>query len=276
MKKIAVVTDSIACIPPEIQEKYEILIAPCYVIWDKVQYRDGIDMTSREAYARLRTSESVPTTTSAIQGEYIKIFESLQGKVDGIVTVTVTGGMGASYTSALAAKEIVPETPIQVIDSRNSYLAQGFMAIAGAKVAQAGGSLEEVSQAVEEVVSKARTFWYVDTLEYLKKSGRVNLPQAVLDNWVKRNVMMVVKDGVLAPQPLEGNPQDQLIELLGQMAGDGNRLHIGIVHGDLDPEDLKNRIASKFDPVEILVSWLSPVAGVHVGPGMMGVSFYNE
>ena len=145
MSKIAVVTDSISCLPADLAKKYDIIIAPCYLIWDKMQYRDGVDITAKEVYERLRTSRTVPTTSSSIQGEYLQIYESLKGKVDGVVTITVTGGLGASYNSALIAKEMVPGFPIEIIDSRTAHLAQGFMALAAAKVAKGGGSMQETS-----------------------------------------------------------------------------------------------------------------------------------
>jgi DegV family protein with EDD domain len=276
MSKIAVVTDSIACLPDDLKQKNNILVAPCYLIWDKVQYRDGVDMTAKEAYARLRTSSTVPTTASTIQGEFMKIYESLRGQVDGIVTVTVTGGMGASYNSALAAKEKVPGIPIEVIDSRNCYMAQGFAAVAAASTAQSGGNLKEATQAAQNIVSKVQTIFYVDTMEYLKKCGRVNLPSEVVDQWLKKKVMIVVKDGKLEPHPLQGNPADQLIEVMDKMVSNKDSLHVAVAHGDIDPTDLKNRVAQRYNPVELLTCMLTPVAGVHTGPGLMGISFYNE
>jgi fatty acid-binding protein DegV len=85
MGKIAIVTDSVACIPPDLVAQHGIHVAAVQVIWDKKTYRDGIDMSMKEFYSRLRTSKTLPTTSSAIQGDYIQIFESLSGKVDHIV-----------------------------------------------------------------------------------------------------------------------------------------------------------------------------------------------
>jgi DegV family protein with EDD domain len=276
VSKIAVVTDSISCMPPDIQNKYNILIAPCYLIWDKVQYRDGVDMTAREAYERLRTAKTLPTTTSAIQGEYIKIYESLKGDVDGIVVTTVTGGLGACYNSAIMARDLVPGIPVEVIDSRTAHLALAFVTIEAAKVALSGGSLQEVVQKAQDMVSKVRNFYYMDSMEYIKRCGRVSLPQEILDKWTKTRVMMLFKDGKLDPQQIQGKPQDQLLSIIDQTANNKSPLHVGIYHGDVDPNDLKNKILSRYHPVEIFTNYVTPVAGVHVGPGTMGISLYNE
>ena len=88
--KIAVVTDTVAGIPSDLIKKYNILVAPIHIIWDGVDYRDTVDMPVSEFYNRLRKSKTLPTTTSAIQGEFLQIFERLKGKVDGVVVLTIS------------------------------------------------------------------------------------------------------------------------------------------------------------------------------------------
>ena len=276
VSKIAVVTDSIACLPPILSKKHNILIAPCYVIWDGVQYRDSIDLLSNEFYTRLRNSKTLPTTTSAIQGEFIKIYEALQGKVDGVVTITVTGGMGAAYVSAMAAKELVPWLPMEIIDSRTAYMSQGFAAIAASKVAKTGGSLKEVADAAQNVANKSHTFYAIDTVEYLRKGGRVSLPQEVLGKWLKVKALMIIKDGKLDPSQINGSMEDRLMEVMDQRVNKAGRLHVAVMHGDTNPEELKSRIASKYKPFELITSEITPVIGTHTGPGTLGLCFYNE
>ena len=123
MSKIGIVTDSVACIPTNLVKKYDIHVAPVQIIWDRDAYRDGIDMTPNEFYARLRTSKTLPTTSSGIQGEFLQIFEGLRQKVDSIVTIVLTGALGASYSSACNAKEMVSDIPIEVIDTSTAMMA---------------------------------------------------------------------------------------------------------------------------------------------------------
>lgn len=277
MSKIAVVTDSISCLPEDLKLKYNIIVAPCYIIWDKVQYRDGVDMTAQEAYARLRTSKTIPTTTSTIQGEFVRIFESLRGKVDGIVTVTVTGGLGSCYNSALDAKNMLPDIPIEVIDSRNCYMGLGFAVIAAAEAARRTGDLQASVQAAKSIIAKSQTIFYINGMEYIKKCGRVNLPQEILDKWLKSKVLMILRDGKLEPHQIQNEPIDELMTTMDSMiGGKTGKLHVAIAHGDIDTTELKSRIASRYNPVELVTCMLTPVAGVHTGPGVMGISFYNE
>jgi DegV family protein with EDD domain len=122
--KIAVVTDTVAGIPSDLIKKHNILVAPIHIIWDGVDYRDSVDMPVSEFYARLRKSKTLPTTTSAIQGEFLQIFERLKGKVDGVVVLTISKEIPAAcYDSALNAKALVEVLPIEVIDTRTAMMA---------------------------------------------------------------------------------------------------------------------------------------------------------
>lgn len=284
MANIAVVTDSVACIPPELVAKHSIHVAAVQVIWDKKTYRDGVDMSMKEFYNRLRTSKTLPTTSSAIQGDYIQIFESLRGKVDGIVVIALSGTLGASYNSALTASEIVPETPVQVVDTYTAMLAQGFIVLEAAKAAEEGLSLQEIADTARNAVPKTNIFWAMDTLDYMRRGGRVSLPQAVLASWLKVKPILSIETEDGKVHPLERTrtkpkAMDKLLEIMEQrVKKDGGPLHIGVVHGDIpdEAERLKQRILERFKPVEVLTNEITPVIGTHLGPGAIGMALYQE
>ena len=283
MAKIAIVTDSVACIPPDLVAQYGIHIAAVQVIWDRKTYRDGIDMSMKEFYARLRTSKTLPTTTSAIQGEYIQIYEALSGKVDHIVVITLSGALGASSSSALSAAEIVPDTPVEVVDTSTAMLAQGFIVLEAAKAAAKGCSQQEIVHAAQKAIPKTQIFWAMDTLDYMRKGGRVSLPQAVLASWlkVKPIVSIEIEDGKVHPlERTRTKPKaiDKLLEIMEQRVKGTGPLHVGVLHGDVpdEAEGLKQRILERFKPVEVLISEITPVIGTHIGPGAIGISLYEE
>ncbi len=282
MPKIAVVTDSVATIPPHLVKQHNIYVAPVHIIWDKVDYRDGMDLQTGEFYTRLRKSKTLPTTSSAIQGEFIQIFESLQGKVDGIVVVALTGALGAACNSALNAKELVKGVPVEVIDTRTAFMAQGFAAIAAAQVAAAGGKMADVLKAAENVFSKAHVFWAMDTLEYLRKGGRVSLPQAVLASWLQvKPITGLNKEGKVEPLArvrTRAKVIDKLIELMNERVTGNSPLHVSVLHGDAAEEagKLEQVVNARYKPVELIRSEISPVIGTHTGPGTLGLAFYNE
>ena len=281
MAKIAVVTDSVATIPDELVKKYNIYVAPVHIIWDKVDYRDGVDLQTSEFYARLRKSKTLPTTSSAIQGEFIQIFEGLRGKVDGIVTLALTGALGAAYDSALNAKELVPDIPIEVIDTRTAFMAQGFGVIAAAKAALAGGSIADVIKAAQKVIPRTHVFWAMDTLEYLRKGGRVSLPQAMLASWLQVKPITGLKEGKVEPLArvrTRAKVIDKLLELMDERVSGDSPLHVSVLHGDAAEEagQLEQKVNARYKPVELVRSEISPVIGTHTGPGTLGLAFYNE
>jgi DegV family protein with EDD domain len=283
MAKIAVVTDSVACIPPELIKQYGIHVAAVQVIWDRKTYRDGIDMSMKEFYQRLRTSKTIPTTTSAIQGDYIQIYESLSGKVDGIVVVALSGALGASYTSAISAAEIVTGTPIEVVDTSTAMLSQGFIALEAAKAAAKGGTMQEVAQAARDAIPKVTIFFAMDTLDYMRRGGRVSLPQAVLASWLKVKPIMSIEteDGKIHPlERTRTKPKavDKLFEIMAQRVKGTGPLHVGIIHGDIpdEAENVKARVLEIYKPVEVLINEITPVVGTHLGPGALGLALYEE
>ncbi len=282
MAKTVVVTDSIACIPPELVKKYDIHVAPLHIIWDKTGYREGVDMTIKDFYARLRTSKTLPTTSSSIQGEFIELFERLTKQAGSIVVITVTGALGTADVSAINAREIVgSDVPIEVIDSRTGLMAQGFIVLEAAKVAAAGGSLAETAKAAREAIPRVEIFWAMDTLEYMRRGGRISLPQAILAGWLRVKPIVTIKDGKVAPlDRVRTKPRaiEKLLEIMaGKITGTGP-LHVAVMHGDVhdEAERLKQLVSDRFQCAEIFTSEITPVIGTHVGPGALGLALYQE
>jgi DegV family protein with EDD domain len=281
MAKIAIVTDSVACIPEGLLQKYDIRVAAIQIIWDRVKYRDGVDLKTGEFYKRLRTSKTLPTTSSGIPGEFTQIFEDLKGKADGIVTIVLTGGLGASYNSAMTAKDMISDVPIEVIDTRTAMMAQGFAVLAAARVAAAGGSIEEVAKAARDTASKTHIFWAMDTLEYLRKGGRVSLPQATLASWLQVKPITGITDGKVEPLArvrTKAKVMDKLIEMMDERISGTGMLHVAVMHGDAteEAEKLETMVTAKYHPLETMRSEITPVVGTHTGPGTLGLAFYNE
>jgi DegV family protein with EDD domain len=282
MTNIAVVTDSVAAIPADLVKKYNIYVAPVHIIWDGVDYRDSVDLPISEFYSRLRKSKTLPTTSSAIQGEFLQIFEGLRGKVDGVVALTLSDVIPAAcYNSALNAKQLVEGLTIEVIDTRTVMMAQGFAVLAAAKVAAKGGNISEVAQAALAVAPKTHIFWAMDTLEYLRKGGRVSLPQAVLANWLQVKPITGIVEGKVEPlaRPrTKAKAIDKLFTMMDERVTGNSPLHVAVLHGDAKEEaqQIEQRIIARYKPVELLRSEITPVIGAHIGPGAIGMAFYNE
>ena len=190
--------------------------------------------------------------------------------------------MGAAYNSALNAKEMVNNIPIEVIDTRTAFMAQGFAVIAAAKVAAAGGTMSDVIKAAENMLPKMHVFWAMDTLEYLRRGGRVSLPQAILASWLQvKPITGLNKDGKVEPLArvrTRAKVIGKLIELMDERITINSPLHVSVLHGDAakEADQLEQAVVAKYKPVELIRSEVSPVIGTHTGPGTLGLAFYNE
>lgn len=281
MRKIAIVTDSVACLQKDLAEKHNIYVAPVHIMWGKSSYRDGVDMSAHEFYTRLRTSKTLPTTSSAIQGEFVQIYEALQGKVDGIVTIVLSGSLGAAYSSACNAREMVSTVPVEVIDSRTCMPAQGFMVLRAAEAASAGKSMKEIVQIVRNLIPKTHIFWAMETLEYMGRGGRVSLPQTVLANWLNIKPIVGIEEGKVAPLArVRSKPKavQKLLELMAERVTGTGPLHVGVIHGDApkEAEQLADKIRDRYEVTEMTFSEITPVVGTHIGPDTLGIALYSD
>lgn len=280
LSRVAVVTDSSALIPPETIRQYGIEIAPLHLLWDGKLYRDGIDMQPEEFFKRLRSSTTLPTTSGAIQSEYVRIFETLRGRVESVVVFLLSQDLSAAYNSAMVARNLFPEMDIELIDTRTSLMAMGFAVRAAAKTAIQGAGKEAVIKAASDILAKAHLFVELDTLEWLRRGGRINMPAAMFARWLKVKPIMTIKDGRASPvaKPLtRARAMERLLRLVRERLTD-TPLHICVHHADAAEEasTLKKRIIQMFRPVEVLTRPLTPIIGAHTGPGTLGVAFHNE
>ena len=279
--KLAIVTDSTSNIPPELVKAYDIHVAPVRIPWGEVTYRDGVDITPKEFYARMRTSTIPPKTDSGIPGEFLKLFEALRGKVDGVVAIVLSPDFpAAGYASALSAKEMVDDFPIEVVDSRLASIAEGWVVLTAARAAAAGANLEEVVRVARETIPKVNVFIVFDTLKYLHRIGRVSAPKALIAEMMKVKPIVTIQDGRVVPAgKARTKPKaiQRLLELMGERVG-STPLHVAIMHADVleEAEKLKQVIASRFECAELLVTDFTPVMGAATGPGVVGIAFYNE
>jgi DegV family protein with EDD domain len=251
-----------------------------HLLWDQKSYRDGIDIQPDEFFKRLRQSKTLPTTSGAIQAEFIRIFETLRGRYESIVVFTVSSELSAAHNSAMVARGMFADTDIELIDTRTSTMSMGFAVRAAAAVALQGAAKAKVIKTAMDVLNKAHMFVMVDTLEWLRRGGRVSMPAAVMAKWLQVKPILTLKDGKALPvaRPLtRARAMNYLVRLIKEKATE-TPLHMCIMHGDApeEAEALKKRLVQLFKPVEMMVRPFTPIMGAHTGPGLLGFAFYNE
>ncbi len=280
MQRIAVVTDSVAMLPESLARELNIRVVPIVLTIGDRTYRDGIDLATQEFYRLLRTSEELPTTAAPSVGEFLRVFEEALNDAEAVVAVHVSSELTSVYKFALMAAGQIPGGRVHVVDSQSATMAQGFVALAAARAARARADLETVLAAAEDVRSRVRFFAFLETLEYLRRGGRVNGAVAMMGNAIQLKPIVHIVEGQIAAiaRPRTRRKATQaMLDLMSSEVGD-RPVRAAVLHADSfdDAEALRRRVADQFDCLELHVTELTPVMGTHTGPGLLGLAYHLE
>jgi DegV family protein with EDD domain len=281
MAKIAILTDSSANLSPEWIERYNIRVIPQKIHWGSETFLDGVDITPNEFYTRLSHSRSLPTTSQPSIQDFLQAFESLTDQADGIVALLISSGISGTVASAQSAASQFSRVPVEIVDTRVTSVGQALVVLAAARTAAQGKSLQEVRQAADEVVHRLHFFFEVDTLEYLHRGGRIGGASRFLGTAFKvKPILYFNPEGkldALERVRTKARALQRLTALVEEKAN-GHPLHLGVLHASVPQiaQKLCEQIAHRLQCKEAFILELSPVIGVHVGPGAIGIAFYAD
>jgi len=272
---VRIVTDSTADLTREQQEAAGITVVPLNVHFGDQVFRDHVDLTADEFFRRLKASTQLPRTSQPSVGAFEEAFRSLRQNRDEIVSVHLSSKVSGTYNAALMAAKTVDPEAIDVVDSLSTSMALGFMALEGARLAREGTDRKAVTERLQALVSKGRVICVVDTLTYLERGGRIGKARALLGSLLNVKPILQLKDGEVVPLGrARGRPQalNRLVELL---ARDGRVSRLAIMHGAAraDAEQLRERVASSYPDLDILLTEIGAVLGTHTGPGVIGFTY---
>ena len=279
MPNVAIVTDSVADLPPQVAEKFGITVVPLVVRFGTDLYRDGLDITPDQFYERLRTSKVLPATSVPPPGAFADAYDKLAEKTNEILVISLTSKLSATYQVALQAIGLMKKKcRVEVLDSQWAIMCQGFIAIAAARAAQSGASLDEVLAVARNTMHRVGMLAAFDTLEYLERGGRIGKAQAFLGSLLKVNPIIGLKDGEVYPHARERSRAKAIDRLYNFVTSFSNVEGLAVEYAiDLDEANrLAQKLQSKYPQVPIYLSRTSPVIGTHTGPGLIVVSVLGD
>jgi DegV family protein with EDD domain len=279
-KKVAIVTDSISSLTQAMGREHDVHVVPIHIFFGTDAYCDDIDLNAEAFYELLRESKQMPTTSQPTALEFQQVYAQVAREAEAIVSIHASKEVSATVDSARAARNELPDVPIRVIDSRTLSMGQGLIVIAAAHAAAAGKSAEEIVEHVEELVSKTKVLFTVETLEYLRRGGRIGGATALLGSALKIKPVLHIEHGRV--EPLE-KPRtrkravERLLDLMAEQVGTADNVHAAILHCDArsEAERLAERVAAQFQCVELFTAEAGPTIGAHGGPGTVGLTFYS-
>jgi len=284
MSKVAIVTDSTNCLPPELLKEYDIRVVPVGMVMNGKVYRDLIDITPAEFWEKFMMLTEQPTTAAGNPGDFVEVFGDLAKATDNIVCILVSKALTATFESAYLARKLVkaehPDVNIHIIDSRTSAGALGFIVLEAAKAARAGKPVGEVLKIVDDMTSRVIYLAALDTLKYLIKIGRAPKNANIGEMLNVKPIIGFVDDGgmieVVGRVGGREKALSKMVDMVKKYVDIKNPLHV-IVHYSNRPEEgeqLKQLVASRYKCAELLVSEFSPVMCSATGP-MAGIGFYT-
>jgi DegV family protein with EDD domain len=281
MSKIAVVTDSTAYIPQELVDQYQITVAPQVLIWGEETFRDGVDISPIEFYTRLSKADIMPTTSQVAVVDFKEIYEKLHGEGKEIIAILISDLLSKTVNSAELAKQMVPEAKIVVVNSETTAMELGFLALAAARAAADGASLEECVEVVKAAKQRSGVIFTVDTLEFLHRGGRIGGASRYLGTALKVKPLLALIEGRI--EPLEQvrtkkKAHERLVQLIVERVAGKENIRIASLHANAaeDARALLDVIKEKVNPVEVVFSEVSPVIGAQAGPGTIGIAYLTD
>ena len=272
---VKVVTDSCSDITPQLAQQLGVTVVPLYVHFGDETYRDNVDLSTEDFYRKLETGKVQPTTSTATPADFSSVFTKLADETTEILTITLSEKFSATHAAATQAKAMVKkDCRIEVIDSQQGAGAQMLLVIMAAQMANAGAGLDEICERVRKSIARVHIRMTFDTLEYLRRGGRIGKAQAFLGSLLKVNPVLGTKDGQAFPIA-RPRSRAQAIEFLVNFVKGFRRIELLAIEDATTPDELEilaSRLKDVAPPERIYRSKVSPVVGAHVGPHVLAVS----
>ena len=281
MNPVMILTDSSAYLPADLIANLPIRVLPLTVNWDGETYRDGIDIGAEEFYTRLSKSSTLPTTSQIPAGEIDAELKRLLDEGYDVLVMLISSGISSTYSSAASAVENHPPERVALIDTLLVSMALGFQVLAAARLAIAGGSLAACKARAEQAYQEIGVYFTVDTLKYLAAGGRIGTARRLLGSALMVKPMLVIRDGkieLVESVVSRRKAIRRLVELVEEGIGGRSPVRISVFHALAreTADELMEECRQRFNPIEIVLSEVSPVIGSHVGPGTLAIAYQVE
>jgi DegV family protein with EDD domain len=283
-KKVAILADSIACVPKNLVQQYGIGIIPVNFYANGKVYKDGIDVNPSEAYQIFLQDPEAFKTSAASPGDFLQAYRDLLKQGKDILCILLSSKLSVLYATACNTSEQIKMEfsgiSVAVMDSQTAAAAEGLITLAAARVASDSKSLDEVIRVAEMVRDKVTVIAYMDTIRYIYRSGRIPKIAAVAGSMLKIKPLFGFSSGI---PHFMGAVRSKKIGIKRMLEGMKEKVgtrpvHIAVMHVYAEDDDIRLRdiVAKEFNCVELWLTEFSPLMGYACGTGTLGLAFYPE
>lgn len=270
---VRIVTDSTADIPPALAAEMQITVVPLFVIFGDEVFRDGVDLTAEAFFRRLRSSSALPRTSQPPPAAFVQVYESLANP-DGILSIHISSRFSGTFDTARAAARVLEgRCRVEVLDSGSASMGVGLAVLAAARVANTGGTIDQCLAAARSIVQREQVLVTVETLEYLRRGGRIGRAQAFLGGLLNLQPILTIREGETYPLA-RARTRMKALDRIIDLAIEGGVDQAAVMDATT-PEDadyLVSALRERFPEADIFRGRIGPVVGVHGGPGIVGMA----
>jgi DegV family protein with EDD domain len=273
---VGVVTDSSCDLPAELVAHWGIEVVPLTIRFGDEEFVDREELSTDEFWARCARTPVLPSTAAPSPGRFEQAYRALADRgADSIVAITISGALSATLQSAELAARAVDDLDVRVVDSRTVTLGLGTIALAAAERAAGGADPDAIEQLSRDLIARTRVFGALDTLENLKKGGRIGNARALLATALSIKPIVEVADGVVEQHGKQRTRSKALAFLVEKVASFQGRIEkLAVMHAAADDVDQFVDQLRPYAPSDLVVGQIGPVIGAHAGPRTMGVAFH--
>lgn len=277
---IRIITDSLCDLTMEHAEKLNIDILPLTVRFGEQDYKCGIELSNEEFYEKLETSSDNPSTAAVNPYEFEEKFKSYIDNGDDVVAILFSKHMSATYQSASIAAGNVDSDKLHLIDCENGAMGQALLIETAVAMRDKGLSADEISEKITELLPKTKTYIVIDTMEYLKRGGRISKSAALIGGLMKLHpVLQIIADGAKPIDKVKGKKSCNawlINKLLENPADTTYQLVIGHSNAPERAEAFKEQLREAGITNDIFITCIGPVVGTHIGPNCLGIGYIEK
>jgi DegV family protein with EDD domain len=269
---VSIVVDSASDLPVEEADRLGIVRVPLTIAFGEEEFQDGVELTREQFWARMATEAELPRTAAPSPTQFQNVFtEALEGGAEGVVCLTLSQDLSATYQAAVQAAAEFGDR-VKVLDTRTLTLSEGLVALAAAEAAQSGADLAACVEVASSTRDRVLTFGTLDSLENLRKGGRIGAAQALVGALMSFKPLIEVRDGGIEPAGRVRTRKNAIAALMSLVEGRGPFERVGLVHamapdlGTVLPEVERVTGADS-----VVVSVMGATIGTHAGPGALGI-----
>lgn len=273
---VRIVTDSTSDIPVEMAQELGIPVVPLSVVFGEESLKEGSEISHDVFYERLAHARDLPTTSSPSVGDFLDTYRDVLKETDEIVSVHVSSKLSATYSNATQAAAILADegARIEVVDSRTVSMGMMFMCQAAVKAAAEGATVEEIREIIDDMSPRISVYVVLNTLEYVRRGGRIGRARAFLGTMLRVKPILSFDGGEVHPEERVRTRSLALDRLFQMVTSNPKIEEVGVAYSinAEEAEGLRQRLSEAL-AMDVQMTRIGAVAGVHGGPGVLGVGF---